>query len=91
MTEDLAKYNGLTVRFTGMVNINSRFPEGCFVVGRKIMTCCEADITYSGMIAEWAQRLDAESQRLGDGHRPSNGTKTQALPQGRSGPFGSDC
>ncbi len=54
MTEDLAKYNGLTVRFTGMVNINSRFPEGCFVVGRKIMTCCEADITYSGMIAEWA-------------------------------------
>ena len=53
MTEDLQKYNGRVVRFKGMVNRDRRFPEGCFVVGRKIMTCCEADITYSGMVAEW--------------------------------------
>jgi len=54
MTEDLAKYNGRVVRFKGMVNRNIRFPAGSFVVGRYIMTCCEADTTFSGMVAEWA-------------------------------------
>ena len=52
MTEDMAKYIGKTLRFKGIVALDKSLPRGEFAVGRHIMTCCEADIAYRGVVAK---------------------------------------
>ena len=52
MTEDFAKYLGKTVRFKGIVALDGALPSEQFAVGRHIMTCCEADIAYRGVVAK---------------------------------------
>jgi uncharacterized repeat protein (TIGR03943 family) len=49
LTENLEAYVGKTVRFKGIVATDARLPKGNIVIGRHIMTCCEADIEYSGI------------------------------------------
>ena len=49
LTENLEEYIGKTVRFRGIVATDRRLPEKNIVIGRHIMTCCEADIAYSGL------------------------------------------
>lgn len=53
ITENQDKYDGKTVKFKAQVAIDSKLPKGCFVPGRHIMTCCEADITFCGLLAQW--------------------------------------
>ena len=53
MQENPQNYIGKTLHFTGMVMKSMRFPKGCFVPGRKIMTCCEADIRFLGYICKY--------------------------------------
>lgn len=48
MAEKAEEYVGKTVRFKGMAAISKKVPAGCIVLGRHIMTCCEADIAYDG-------------------------------------------
>lgn len=52
MTEDYPKYDGKTVRFKGIVALDKSLPSSHFAVGRHIMTCCEADIAYRGVVAK---------------------------------------
>ncbi len=52
MTEDYSKYDGKTVRFKGIVALDKSLPAAHFAVGRHIMTCCEADIAYRGVVAK---------------------------------------
>ena len=52
MTEDMAKYIGKTLRFKGIVALDKSLPRGEFAIGRHIMTCCEADIAYRGVVAK---------------------------------------
>ena len=52
MSEDFAKYSGKTVRFKGIVALDKSLPADQFAVGRHIMTCCEADIAYRGVVAK---------------------------------------
>ncbi len=52
MTEDFEKYNGKTVRFKGVVALDSSLSKGEFAVGRHIMTCCQDDIAYRGVVAK---------------------------------------
>lgn len=52
MTEDMAKYIGKTLRFKGIVALDKSLPSNQFAVGRHIMTCCEADIAYRGVVAK---------------------------------------
>lgn len=54
LTEDMKKYNGKTVRFKGIVATNPKFPKNSFAVGRHVMTCCAADITYAGLACDWS-------------------------------------
>ncbi len=49
LTENLESYLGKTVKFKGLVATDKRLPAGNVVVGRHVMTCCEADIEYSGV------------------------------------------
>lgn len=48
MAEKSESYVGKTVRFKGMAAVSKKAPKGYIVLGRHIMTCCEADIAYDG-------------------------------------------
>ena len=52
MTEEMQKYLGKTVRFKGIVALDKSLPNSQFAIGRHIMTCCEADIAYRGVVAK---------------------------------------
>ena len=52
MTEDFRKYSGKTLRFKGIVALDPSLPNGHFAIGRHVMTCCEADIAYRGVVAK---------------------------------------
>lgn len=47
--EETKKYVGKVLKFKGMVAWDNRLPETACVVGRHVMTCCEADIAYRGI------------------------------------------
>lgn len=49
LSENMDAYIGKTVKFKGLVVSDKRLPENSIVIGRHIMTCCEADIQYSGL------------------------------------------
>ncbi len=53
MGEELDKYNGKTVKFTGMAAKNRSLPKGTFVIGRPVMTCCVEDIQFAGVVCNW--------------------------------------
>lgn len=61
LTEDLSKYDGKTVKFKGLAARDSKTPKGIFVVGRHIMTCCEEDITYYGLVCKYADNKEINS------------------------------
>ena len=50
MSEDTKKYSGKTVRFKGRCLRRKGVPANSFIIGRHIMTCCEADIAFSALI-----------------------------------------
>jgi len=52
MSEEFAKYEGKTVRFKGIVALDPSIPKDQYAIGRHIMTCCEADIAYRGVVAK---------------------------------------
>ena len=50
LVEEMDKYNGKTVKFTGVLTIDSRMPKDVFVIGRPVMTCCVDDIAFKGIL-----------------------------------------
>ena len=48
MAENTKSYINKTVKFKGMAAVSKKVPKGYIVLGRHIMTCCEADIAYDG-------------------------------------------
>lgn len=49
------RYKGKFVSFTACIMKSRNFPEDCFVPGRMAMTCCEADMTFIGFMAHYAE------------------------------------
>ena len=49
LTENLEAYIGKTVKFRGIVATDKRLSPQDIVLGRHVMTCCEADIQYCGL------------------------------------------
>ena len=62
LVEDTAKYEGKLVRFKGLVAVDKKLKAGTIVVGRHIMTCCEADIAYSGLVCIHASNLPLKTR-----------------------------
>ena len=62
MTEDFPKYDGKRVRFKGICALDASLPKGNFAIGRHIMTCCEADIAYRGVVARGMCALKIETR-----------------------------
>lgn len=52
IAENTAGYVGKTVKFKGLAAVSRKTPKGCVVLGRHIMTCCEADIAYDGFVVK---------------------------------------
>ena len=51
LVEDVKAYNGKKVKFKAIVAKDRTLPKDTFVCGRHVMTCCEADIAYKGLVA----------------------------------------
>lgn len=49
------KYDGKTVRVKGRCAMGPGIPEGGFVFGRHVMTCCVEDIQFAGLLAMWPE------------------------------------
>ena len=50
LSENMAEYDGKTVKFKGVVCTDSRLPKQSVIIGRHIMTCCADDIQYGGLV-----------------------------------------
>lgn len=55
LSEELSTYDSKKVQFKGQVVIDKTIPENCFIVGRPIMTCCEDDIKFGGLVCQWSE------------------------------------
>ncbi len=62
MTEDFAKYNGKCVRFKGIVALDPSLPSSHYAIGRHIMTCCQDDIAYRGVVAKGMGKLKLKTR-----------------------------
>ena len=62
LMEDPEKYAGKTVHFKGLAATDKRMQAGTVVLGRHIMTCCEADIAYSGMVVRYTGKLSVKTR-----------------------------
>jgi uncharacterized membrane protein YcgQ (UPF0703/DUF1980 family) len=62
LTENMKSYVGKTVKFKGIVATDKRLPEKNIVIGRHVMTCCEADIQYSGLACVLPQEMSLETR-----------------------------
>jgi len=62
MTEEFPKYNGKTVRFKGIVALDSALGSSQFAIGRHIMTCCADDIAYRGVVAKGMRGLTLKTR-----------------------------
>ncbi len=62
MSEETAKYLGKTLRFKGIVALDSSLPRGQYAIGRHIMTCCQDDIAYRGVVAKGMGQLSLKTR-----------------------------
>ena len=63
MAENTKNYINKTVKFKGMAAVSKKVPKGYIVLGRHIMTCCEADIAYDGFAVKCNNLLDGIATR----------------------------
>ncbi len=61
MSEELPKYVGKTVRFTGIIGRDDKIGPNAFVIGRRMMICCQDDIAYRGIVATDSKKITLES------------------------------
>ncbi len=62
LTENLESYLGKTVKFKGLVATDKRMLPEEIVVGRHIMTCCEADIEYCGLACVLPEAMSLQTR-----------------------------
>ena len=62
LTENLEAYIGKTVKFKGLVATDKRLSPQDIVVGRHVMTCCEADIQYCGLACILPEAMDLQTR-----------------------------
>lgn len=52
IAEEPKKYQGKTLRVKGQAMMSSRMAPNSFAFGRRVMTCCEADIQFASLLAQ---------------------------------------
>ena len=63
INENEDDYDGKTLELRGRVALSEELPDGQFAFGRHVMTCCEADIQFAGLLAYYS---GAEELSVGD-------------------------
>ena len=53
LSEELEKYDGKRLKFKGMIAKADSIPDGSFVIGRPVMTCCADDIQFAGIACNY--------------------------------------
>ena len=53
LLENVKNYEGKTVKFLCVTAVDNRLPNDTLVIGRHIMTCCEADTAFRGLVAKY--------------------------------------
>ncbi len=61
LSEELKSYDGKTVCFKAQVAKSEELDADTIIVGRQLMNCCAADITFTGLIAEKNPRRELDS------------------------------
>lgn len=62
LMDHMQNYAGKIVRFKGLAAVDKKLPKGTIIVGRHVMTCCEADIAYSGLVVRHASTLPLKTR-----------------------------
>ena len=55
--DSMPDYDGRTVKFKGLVARDRQLGKNALVVGRHVMTCCEADIAYNGLVCNFDREV----------------------------------
>jgi hypothetical protein len=63
INENEDNYDGKIIEVTGRVALSDELPTGQFAFGRHLMTCCEADIQFAGLLAYYSGK---EQLTIGD-------------------------
>ena len=58
------EYEGKEIIIKGRAVVGDELPPGKFIFGRHVMTCCEADIQFAGLLCRFDEKKTA---RLGNG------------------------
>ncbi len=61
-SEDMEKYIGKTVRFKGIMAVEKNFPKNTVVIGRHVMTCCEDDIAFQGLVCKFKRDVSFKTR-----------------------------
>lgn len=61
IAEEPKKYQGKTVALKGQAMTNARIAPNNFAFGRRVMTCCEADIQFASLLAQCSKEQAPEN------------------------------
>ena len=53
LADEMPNYDGKTVKFKGLVARDRALGKRAIVIGRHVMTCCEDDIAYQGVVCNF--------------------------------------
>ncbi|MBR5797752.1 MAG: GTPase [Clostridia bacterium] len=62
MAEELDKYEGKTMKLTGLVARDKSLGKDSLVLGRHVMTCCADDIAFHGLVCKFPQNVDFKTR-----------------------------
>ena len=62
LAENMADYDGKTLRFVGLVARDRSLGKNCMVIGRHVMTCCADDIAYNGLVCIYPENVDYKTR-----------------------------
>lgn len=57
LAEEMQNYDGKTVKFKGLVARDRALGKRAIVIGRHVMTCCEDDIAYQGVVCNFDREV----------------------------------
>ncbi len=62
MSENPSKYVGRILKFKGIVGRDKILGDKACIFGRHVMTCCEDDIQFSGLVCKSKENIDLKSR-----------------------------
>ncbi|MBQ9802150.1 MAG: GTPase [Clostridia bacterium] len=61
LAEEMQNYDGKTVKFKGLVARDRALGKRAIVIGRHVMTCCEDDIAYQGVVCNFDREVSLKT------------------------------